>query len=164
MGCIRLAFAACMFLGYAGPSLSQSELWQVLETEEAGRPVIVSVPKRLPNSATREDFPWLARIEWPYPIRERGMPPDALLDEMYKLEAEVERVAVSRNLCRLAVTRTGNGLREWTYYAKDRKVGEEVIANVVKAGFPATVRVSVRSEPEWTTLREVLVNVQEAPK
>ena len=161
---MRLAFAAGILLGYAASSISQSEQWQVLETEEAGRPVIVSVPKRLPNSATREDFPWLTTIEWPYPIRERGMPPDALLDEMYKLEAEVERVAVSRNLCRLAVTRTGNGLREWTYYAKERKVGEEQIASIVKANFPATVRVRVRREPEWTTLRDVLTNVEEAPK
>ena len=43
---------------------------------ESGRPVIVSVPKRLPNSATREDFPWVASIEWPYPVRDRGMPSD----------------------------------------------------------------------------------------
>jgi len=151
-------------VGYAGPCISQSEQWQVLETVEAGRPVIVSVPKVLPNSATREDFPWVTSIEWPYPNRDRGMPADSLLDEMYKLESEVERVAVSKNLCRLAITRTGNGLREWTYYAKDRKVAEEQIANLVKAGFPETVRVSVRKEPEWKTLRDVLANVQDAPQ
>ena len=92
------------------------------------------------------------------------MPADSLLDEMYKLESEVERVAVSKNLCRLAITRTGNGLREWIYYAKERKVGEEEIANIVKAGFPSTVRVNVRKEPEWKTLRDVLANVQDRPK
>jgi len=167
MGGMKLIFAAMfgsILLGFAGHALSQSEQWQILETAEAGRPVIVSVPKLLPNSATREDFPWVTTIEWPYPNRDRGMPADSLLDEMYKLESEVERVAVSKNLCRLAITRTGNGLREWTYYAKDRKVGEQDIANLVKAGFPDTVRVNVRREPEWTTLRDVLANVQDAPK
>ena len=126
--------------------------------------MIVSVPKQLPNSATREDFPWVTSIEWRYPIREGGMPPDALMDEMYKLENAVERAVVSTNLCRLAITRTGNGLREWTYYAKDRKVAEVDIANIVKAGFPANVKVSVRREPEWTTVRDVLTNIQDAPK
>ena len=167
MGGVRLLFAAILastMLGHAGRAISQSEEWQIVETVESGRPVIVSVPKRLPNSATREDFPWVTTIEWPYPVRDRGMPSDPLLDEMYKLENEVERVAVSRNLCRLAITRTGNGLREWTYYAKDRKVAEVDITNIVKASFPDTVRVSVRKEPEWTTLRDVLANVQDPPK
>jgi hypothetical protein len=121
------------------------------------------VPKHLPNSTTREDLPWVTTIEWRYPIRERGMPADALLDEMYKLESEVERGVASKNLCRLVITRTGNGLREWTYYAKDRKVAEVDIANIVKS-FPDTVRISVRREPEWTTLREVLSNIQDRPK
>jgi hypothetical protein len=163
MGGMSLLFAACIFLGHAGAAISQSEQWQILETAESGRPVIVSVPKQLPNSTTREDFPWVTSIEWRYPIRERGMPADALLDEMYKLESELERGVASKNLCRLVITRTGNGLREWTYYAKDRKVAEVDIANIVKS-FPDTVRISVRREPEWTTLREVLSNIQDRPK
>lgn len=161
---MKLLLAACVFLGSAGPSIAQSEQWQILETAEAGRPVIVSVPKQLPNSATREDFPWVMSIEWPYPVRDRGMPPDALLDQMYKLESEVERGVASKNLCRLVITRTGNGLREWTYYARDRKVAEVDIANIIKADFPASVRVNVRREPEWTTLRDVLSSIQDRPK
>lgn len=163
MKLLRALALGGLLLGHPWHSIAQSEQWQVLETVEAGRPVIVSVPKQLPNSATREDYPWVARIEWSYPVRERGMPPDALLDEMYKLENEVERSVVSKNLCRLAMTRTGNGLREWTYYAKDRRVVEEQIAKIIEAGFPA-VRISVRKEAEWTTLRDVLANVQDAPK
>ena len=161
---MKLLLAAGMCLAFAAAATAQSEQWQILETAESGRPVIVSVPKQLPNSTTREDFPWMTSIEWPYPIRERGMPPDALLDEMYKLESEVERGVASKNLCRLVITRTGNGLREWTYYAKERKVAEVDIASIVKAGFPGTVRVSVRREPEWTTLRDVLSSIQDPPK
>src|SRR5581483_1322523 len=144
MGGMKLALAACVLLSHAGPSFSQSEQWQVLETAEAGRPVIVSVPKQLPNSATRQDFPWLASIEWPYAVAGRGMPSDALLDEMYRLESEVERGVASRNLCRLVITRTGNGLREWTYYARDRNIAEVDIAEIVKANSPASVRLNVR--------------------
>ena len=143
---------------------AQSEQWLVLETVEGGRPVIVSAPKQFPNAATRESYPWVTSIDWPYPVRDRGMPGDALLDQMLKFEEEVERAVMATGRGRLAMTRTGNGLREWTYYVKERSVAEVEIASVVKASAPATVTFSVRKEAEWTSLRDVLSNVQEERK
>ena len=148
----------------ASAAFAQSEQWLVLETVEGGRPVIVSAPRQFPNGPTRETYPWVTSIDWPYALRDRGMPGDALLDQMLRLEEEVERVVMSKGLGRLAITRTGNGLREWTYYVKERSVAEVEIASVLKASAPAAVTFSVRKEAEWTTLREILSNVQEERK
>jgi hypothetical protein len=126
--------------------------------------VIVSAPRQFPNAPTRESYPWVTSIDWPYPVRDRGMPGDELLDQMLKFEEELERVVVSKGLGRLALTRTGNGLREWTYYVKERSVAEIDIASVVKASAPATASFAVRKEADWATLRDVLSNVQEERK
>jgi hypothetical protein len=83
---------------------------------------------------------------------------------MYTLEEELERQVISKHLSVHAITRTGHGVREWTYYAKNREVAENPIANVVKASPAVAIKVAVRQEPEWTSLHEVLSNMRGSQK
>ena len=114
----------------------------------------------MPEASVRREFPWAAVIEWRYQITEHGMPPSELLKSMYALEDQMERQIEGTKLALLAMTRTGNGLRRWTYYVSSRKVAENEMAALVKASEAETVRLSVVEEPDWTALRDVLSRVQ----
>ena len=156
-----LGIAAALFI--TAPTRADTGQWLILETSEAARPVVVSARHQIPDDAVRAAFPWMTRIEWRYPVLERGMPPPDLLRGMYALEEELERQVEAKDLSMLALVRTGNGLRTWTYYAKDREVAELQIGGIVKARSAASITL-VRQEPEWASLREVLSNVRDAQK
>lgn len=152
----------CTLLLVACAPKSERSHWLILETTEAGRPVIVSARKDLPSPEVRRQFPWATTIEWFYPVGERGMPSDELLKSMYAFEDRLETQVVMQQLSMLALTRTGNGLREWTYYAKEKGVAENQITSLAKASPAHTIRVKVHEEPTWSSLQDVLSNVREA--
>ena len=152
----------CTLLLVACASKPERGHWLILETTEAGRPVILSARQDMPSPDVRRQFPWATTIEWYYPVVERGMPSDELLKSMYAFEDQLETQVVMQQLSMLALTRTGNGIREWTYYAKERGVAENQIANLAKASPAQTIRVKVREEPDWSSLQDVLSNIREA--
>ena len=154
-----LLVVACVSRQELGP-----ENWRILETTEAGRPVVVSARQEMPGPDIRQQFPWATTIEWYYPAVGRGMPSDELLKSMSTFQKEVESRVVGTQLSMHALTRTGNGLREWTYYVKDRQVADDQIADLAKATSAGTIRVKVRQEPDWSALQNVLSKIHEAKR
>lgn len=158
---MRLALCV-MFALMAGCAMQRDTNqghWMILETTEGERPITVSARQDFPD-ATMRAFPWVTTIEWHYPIRDRGMPSEDTLKGMRALEDELKREVLSKGLSVHALTRTGNGLRKWTYYVTDRKVAENQFAQAAKASSAETIRVTVLEEPEWTSLRDVFNNVR----
>jgi hypothetical protein len=155
------AWFICALLVVGCVSQRRDGSWLILETTEAGRPVIVSARKEVPGPDIRRQFPWATTIEWYYPAVGRGMPSDELLKNMYAFEREIESRVVATQLSMHALTRTGNGLREWTYYVIDRRVAEDQMAELAKASPAETISVKVHQEPDWTALQNVLSNIRE---
>jgi hypothetical protein len=129
--------------------------WVVIDSAESARPVVVTARPGLPPADLRAEFRWVTSVKWYYPVTDKGMPSVQQLKTMLELEDEIESHVVARQLSMLALTRTGNGLREWVYYAKERRVGEDEIAGLARAS-GENIQVMVREEPEWTSLRNVL--------
>jgi uncharacterized protein DUF695 len=138
--------------------------WVLLETTEAGHRVIVLAIEQIPKLQVRAAFPWETKIRWQYTIDDAGMPSDEVLKSMYTLEDDLDRVVVSNQQAVLAMTRTGNGSREWTYYAKSREVVEREIKDIVKSSPASTIRVTLAEDSQWTSLTDVLSKVVERDK
>ena len=70
------------------------------------------------------------------------------------IEAGVE----SRGYCVQAVTRTGNGLREWSYYIKDRDEFTEAFNRALSGKPRLPIQIDFYEDPNW----EELVNVHKS--
>jgi hypothetical protein len=154
----RAAWLVCALLLVACEPQGEQERWIILDSTESGRPVVISARASMPTPDVRGEFRWVTSVRWYYPITDGGMPNEQQLRAMHALEDEVESHVVAAHLSMLALTRTGNGLREWIYYVKDRRVAEDEITRFVRAS-AENIQVMVREEPEWTSLHDILSRV-----
>ena len=134
---------------------SENERYGVIaKTEEAGKPVILNISTSALNDLNRDKCPWLAIIAWKY---EGGaMPTKEVNAKMIRLEDAIEHHIVKNEHCIHAVSRTGNGLKEWEYYIKDR---EDFISRFNRAladqeHYP--VEITFYRDPEWRELKRFI--------
>jgi len=66
------------------------------------------------------------------------------------------RALVDSRLCLLAMTRTGNGLRRWTYYISQQRVALTRLNTAVDSRPSVRLLLDVREEADWASLRTVL--------
>jgi hypothetical protein len=94
--------------------------WSVAEGTRDGHPVIVRFVNDFPNEQTRHNYRWLTVISWKYSPDQRGMPEPSDTARMKVLEDIIESSLEAHGTCMQVISRTGNGMREWSYYIRDR--------------------------------------------
>src|SRR5262245_43176312 len=100
--------------------MSTDSTWFMASAEDDGKPLIFRIREAAPSYATKDDFPKLMALTWQFdPHANNGMPlPDAV-ERMQQLEDLLKPVFSDTRQAFLTVVVTGNGVREWQWYAKD---------------------------------------------
>lgn len=122
----------------------------VAKTMEEGKPVILSISKGANTDANRAKFPWLVVIAWKYDGG--AMPAKDINEKMLRLEDAIEDDIVTGEHCIHAVSRTGNGLKEWEYYIKDQADFTTRFNKAVMGHERYPIKITFYSDPEWKEL------------
>ena len=77
---------------------------------------------------------------------------------MNEMEDALEAGVESRGYCVQAVTRTGNGTREWSYYIRDRDEFTGALNRALSGKPRLPIQISFYEDPSW----EELVNVHKS--
>ena len=92
--------------------------WVTLRTEtEDGMPVVVLVDQAVATTAPYADHPVQVAVGVPYSAGEDGLPVPDDLPRLKEMEQHLVDAAAGR--ARLVAVMTLEGVREWTFYARD---------------------------------------------
>src|SRR5436305_14015095 len=102
------------------PSLADDE-WNVAQLEKNGKPLLVRYRSERPPGAEAAAFPFLLSATWAYQPNEFGLPAADEMELMDKFEDALASALETSQTAHLMVILTGNGERDWLWYAS----GEE---------------------------------------
>ncbi|HWY70030.1 MAG TPA: DUF695 domain-containing protein [Terriglobales bacterium] len=128
--------------------------------EHNGRKIIFRYAKELRASFDRACQPLRFIIVWKYPS-ENGQPMDEDHQRMNLLEDALESILNEDGFATLTLVSTGEGLREWTYYAKSENEFMSRL-NYAFAGMPAfPIEIHSAYDPGWEVYERFKAGVNE---
>jgi hypothetical protein len=80
----------------------------------------IALASDLPDESVRRNFSWLTVLTWNYSADSRGLPSHDEYQSMIELEDSIQSGLEKQGLCMQAISKTGNGKKEWVYYIRDR--------------------------------------------
>jgi hypothetical protein len=125
------------------------------------RKIIFRYAKELSANFDQTRQPTRINIVWKYQS-ESGQPVSGDHQRMNQLEDLLESVLKEDGFASLALVSTGEGLREWTYYAKSES---EFIAhlNYAVAGLPGLpIEIHVGCDPNWDVYERFRTGVKQS--
>jgi hypothetical protein len=155
LACIGLAQTAI-----GEPIATTEDSWFVAEAKVNGNPLIVRARNKLPNNDTRKDFIWLTTISWSYSLEPNGMPEREAQSRMNVLEDTIESQLERHGFCIQAISRTGNGKKEWSYYIRDREAFMEAFNKAMEGQLPFPIEINFFHDPQWLELNNLLMAVK----
>jgi hypothetical protein len=126
-----------------------------------GRKIVFRYAQELSTSFDQACQPVRIIIVWKYQS-ESGQPMSEDHQRMNQLEDMLESVLKEDGFATLALVSTGEGLREWTYYAKSEA---EFMArlNYALAGMPAfPIEIHIASDPNWDVYEQFKAGIKES--
>ncbi|HEX8914551.1 MAG TPA: DUF695 domain-containing protein [Humisphaera sp.] len=136
--------------------------WTVATTEDDGHPLVFRIRQRPPAYATGPAYPHLMAVQWAYDPNTGagGMPHPDEVERMGELEellvAGLEETARAAFLTAVV---TGNGVREWQWYATSPDAAMEQVNAALGHLDPFPVEFSFQDDPAWAAygrLRDAL--------
>ena len=123
---------------------------------EDGAPVIYKFVNEFPAEKIRKTLTWLTVISWKYEgVSNNGMPLDADNQRMIILEDAIEEIE-SDGLLRHVYSRTGNNLKELTYYINSQEQFLEAF-NVVVSSHPRyPIEINFYQDQKWEEFQRLL--------
>ncbi len=126
------------------------DTWTMATGEDDGLPLIVRIRNQPPLFARKDSFPQLLALSWQYePENERGMPAQDVVERMGQLEDLLMPAFEEAREAFLTVVVTGNGAREWQWYAKDADRVMELVNEPLAEYEPFPVEFNFQDDPEW---------------
>jgi hypothetical protein len=118
-----------------------------------GRKIIFRYAEQLSPTFERKDQPVRIIIVWRYKSNS-GQPVSEEHRRMNEMEDELESVLGQTSFATLAMVSTGEGLREWTYYAKPENefMARLNFALTDKPRYP--IEIHIAHDPNWDTYQE----------
>jgi Family of unknown function (DUF695) len=112
------------------------------------------------HQQNRETQPIRIVVVWRY-LGTRGMPGTPERERMEKLEDLLEPAVEKSEVATLVLVSTGNGSREWTYYAKSEEQFFSALnrATAHESKFPVSIHVG--RDPSWSTYENFKKQVRE---
>lgn len=127
------------------------------EYEEDGFPIVVRFVNEIPHNSTTSRMPWFTIISWKYDGSERnGMPSKRTNDKMIQLESALETEFWESDICKHAYNRTGNGLKEFNYYIKDREVFMSHFNKALEGHEIYPIEINFYEDPEWVEKHKII--------
>src|SRR5437764_958956 len=100
--------------------MSSDDQWSVATGEDNGKPIIFRIRNQPPAFATKDAFPHLLAVSWQFVSpNDQGMPSAEDSERITELEDLLEAGLEGARQAFLTVVVTGNGTREWQWYARD---------------------------------------------
>jgi hypothetical protein len=130
--------------------------WWVGQFEEDDKPVIVRARSAMPATPNPKHYPSLAVITWRYRQEESGMPSPKDDARMNDLEDRLDSTLVKKKVCIQTASRTGNGLREWNYYARNEEEFMAALNWALGHLPPFPIEVAFYDEPGWDSFQDLL--------
>ena len=138
----------------------QEDTWFTATGEEDGKPLIFRSRIIATSEITESDYPNLITVYWYFETDdESGMPDEETNDGQIDFEDALETLD-SEELSFLMLVVTGNGRKEWHWYASDvdawmKKLNEQ-LANHPE--YPIEIENSY--EPDWSLYRNFISGVE----
>lgn len=118
--------------------------------EDDGKPLIFRIRETAPAFATKATFPKLLAVTWQFdPDTNNGMPLQGTVERMQQFEDLLEPVFANARQAFLTVVVTGNGVREWQWYAKDPDAVMKLVNETLGELDPFPVEFSFQDDPDW---------------
>jgi hypothetical protein len=130
--------------------------WCVAHFEEDEKPVILRSRSAMPVSPDPKDYPSLGVITWTYDGQDSGMPSTEENVRMSELEDILEAKLENKKVCIQTACRTGNGRREWNYYARSEEAFMAALNGALGHLPPFPIEIAFYDEPDWRSFRELL--------
>lgn len=135
-------------------SIFATDDWQLAEGTVDGKPIVVRMRATFPSAADQELFCRLVIVAWAYAGNEAGMPDRETHQKMNRFEDALEAGTEKRHVAFQAVSITGNGRKEWRYYAADTDEFMESLNADLRGHEECPLEIQSFLDPEWLALRE----------
>jgi hypothetical protein len=130
--------------------MASDDGWSVAIGEDNGKPLIFRIRNQPPSFARKAAFPHMVAVTWEYESpNDQGMPSAEDTQRMTELEELLEAGLENSRQAFLTVIVTGNGVREWQWYARDPEKVMELINETLGHREPFPVQFSIQDDPEW---------------
>ena len=124
--------------------------------KEDDNPVIVRFADETLNENTISKFPWFTVVAWRYDGSDNnGMPTTKINSKMIRLEEALEFAFNSNKVCMHAYNRTGNNLKEFNYYIRDREEFMKQFNHALRSHEQYPIEVNFYEDPKWTELMKL---------
>ena len=140
--------------------MTADDTWTMATAEDEGKPLIFRIRNNPPSFARRESFPHLLAVSWPFESDNgSGMPSQEVAERMGQLEDLLVPAFEGKQQAFLSVIVTGNGVREWQWYARDAEEAMQLVNEALGEYEPFPVQFSFQEDPEWQGYNQFLVAV-----
>ncbi|OZI47421.1 hypothetical protein CEK29_01350 [Bordetella genomosp. 5] len=142
------------------PDIFKEDDWSMAEGQLDGQPLIVRSRSALPDEADRHVFDKLIIVSWSYTANDVGMPQDEDNQQTIQFEDAIDESLQDQDVGYLTGCITGNGKKEWRYYARDVDAFMSRF-NLGLAGHPEyPLEIRVFQDPDWAGLSELFPNTE----
>ena len=139
------------------PAKEEKEIGVIGRTYADGLPIVWRFENRRPMDEKRKQLPWLTVISWEYDgSTNNGMPPKEINERMITLEDALEDTVQAEGFCEHAVSKTGNGLKEFIFYIQDRDAFTEKLNEALEGHPRYPIAITFYDDPEWKELNDTL--------
>lgn len=130
--------------------MATNDSWRMATAEIDGNPLIIRIRERVPSFATKGVFSQLLAVGWEYePSNDNGMPAQVDADRMNEFEDLLMPAFEGAKEAFLTVVVTGNGVREWQWYARDQDAVMQLVNDTLGELEPFPVQFSFQEDPNW---------------
>ncbi|TDP82290.1 uncharacterized protein DUF695 [Aquabacterium commune] len=124
-----------------------------------GRVIVFRYVQTFASGFSKAQQPIRVIVTWQY-TSENGMPTPAERQRMDALEDLLAPAVEATGVATLALVSTGEGLREWTYYAKSEQVFLGKVNQALQRHPKFPIDIHVAQDKAWRTYEQFVQQVQ----
>ena len=142
-----------------GNAMSEEKSGVIGTITEDGNPVIYAFDNQLPPKEITEQLGWLTVISWKYDAStNNGMPEHNVNERMIELEDALSEEFYQSSNSKWVYNRTGNGLKEFSYYIDQRDLFIEQLNFVLESHPAYPIEINFYEDPEWSDFKQLLAD------
>jgi hypothetical protein len=127
-----------------------ADSWKIAEAKDNGKPIIFRIRNAPPPFARKEQFPLMLGVCWKYESpNDSGMPSPSEAERMGELEDLLMPAFEGKKTAFLTVIVTGNGVREWQWYAQDKDAVMKLVNVTLGRKEPYPIEFVFEDDPDW---------------
>ena len=130
--------------------------WMVAETEEDGKPIVYHVRQNIPEHVRISEFGHLICVVWEFePVVGNGLAGANVAEEQAVFEDALDDFIEQGGDSEHMIVVTGNGRKEWLWYAKDPDTWIEGFSAALSEHPPFPVEIQGYDAEGWKVYNEL---------